>query len=49
MEIGDANMYILRNESKELIISYKTIEENTYTILSMEIIVQDGTNIIYMH
>ena len=44
LNIGDPNMYILRNrnknydsELKELIVSYKTIFMNTYNVICMDI------------
>ena len=39
MDIGDANMFVLRNKKKgikEVIISYKTIFINTYNITCLD-------------
>ena len=52
MNIGDPNMYILKNRSKnydtdlkELVVSYKTIFMNTYNVVCMDISVDhDETN-----
>jgi len=40
LDIGDANIFVLRNEEqlyKELIVSYKSIHINTYMILIIDI------------
>ena len=40
LDIGDANIFVLRNEEmlyKELVVSYKSIHINTYMILNIDI------------
>lgn len=51
MNINDTNMYIIKKDkgSNELIISYKTIYFNTYTILCMDTGCNSGNGIIFIH
>lgn len=45
LDIGDTNMFLLRNEVsglKELIVSYKTIFHNTYNVVCMDISIEDA-------
>ena len=40
LDIGDANIYVLKNEKeniKELVVSYKTINTNAYNLTIMDI------------
>lgn len=54
LDIGDASIYVLRNETgkeniKEIIISYKTIFINTYNIVVMDITSESTQNMIFRH
>ena len=52
LDIGDPNMYILRNyesKLKELIVSYKTIYINTYNVICMDVSVEDDQLMIFRH
>lgn len=61
LNIGDPNMYIMKNKSKnydtdikELVISYKTIFMNTYNVINMDISVEhddqgDNQLMIFRH
>lgn len=49
LDIGDANIFVLRHHNKEktqfykeLVISYKTIYINTYNVTVMDISTKDG-------
>jgi len=52
LDIGDPNIYVLRNIQKglkELIISYKSIFINTYNVIVMDISVEDEQTLIFRH
>lgn len=55
LDIGDTDISVLRdvkNQVKELIISYKTIYINTYNIIVLDIsdkITADENNVIFRH
>jgi hypothetical protein len=52
LDIGDPNIYVLRNKQKglkELIVSYKTIFINTYNVICMEISITDEQTMIFRH
>ena len=52
LDIGDPNIYVLRNKQKglkELIVSYKTIFINTYNVIVMDISVNDEQTMIFRH
>lgn len=52
LDIGDPNIYVLRNEQKglkELIVSYKTIFINTYNVICMDISINEEQTMIFRH
>ena len=52
MDIGDANMFVLRNKKKgikEVIISYKTIFINTYNITCLDTQDDGSESLIFRH
>jgi hypothetical protein len=52
LDIGDPNIYVLRNKQKglkELIVSYKTIFINTYNVICMDISITDEQTMIFRH
>ena len=54
LDIGDASIYVLRNDTnrgfiKEIIISFKTIFINTYNIVVMDITSETERNLIFRH
>lgn len=53
LDIGDCNISVLRKKGdsgvKELIISYKTIFINTYSVMCLDISTESQQNLIFRH
>ena len=51
LDIGDTNIYINHRskESRELVISFKTIYINTFTLFVLDITSDDAKTLLYRH